>query len=145
MLSLLLNLQVHIILGIGDLKEGPTIPFDEQGVMSCVAASPNDPIFINHHANIDCILEKWLQENKDDLTYPSSAEIRQGHRATDYIVPFIPLYTHRDMFKTSDNFGYMCSTSNTEDEGDNSSTTRAYTLIVLTLASASVALIKHLF
>ena len=107
----------------------------EQGVMSCVAASPNDPIFINHHANIDCILEKWLQENEDNRFYPSSDEIRQGHRATDYIVPFIPLYTHREMFNTSDNFGYVCSTS----------ANRAYTLIVLTLASASVALTMHVF
>ena len=126
-------LQVHIILGLGNVSDIPT--FEEQGVMSCVAASPNDPIFINHHANIDCILEKWLQENKDDLTYPSSDEIRQGHRATDYIVPFIPLYTHRDMFSTSDNFGYVCSTS----------ANRAYTLIVLTLASATVALTMHVF
>ena len=124
-------LQVHIILGLGNVSK--MLSFDEQGVMSCVAASPNDPIFINHHANIDCILVKWLQENKDDLTYPSSAEIRQGHRATDYIVPFIPLYTHRDMFNTSDNFGYVCSTS----------ANRAYTLIVLTLASATVSLIMH--
>ena len=127
-------LQVHIILGIGDL-EGPTIPFDKQGVMSCVAASPNDPIFINHHANIDCILEKWLQENPNSHLYPLSPEIREGHRRSDYIVPFIPLYTHREMLNTSDNFGYVCSTS----------ATRAYTLIVFSLASATVALTMHVF
>ena len=75
--------------------------------MSCVAASPNDPIFINHHANIDCILEQWLWENNN--SYPNSKEIRRGHRGGDYIVPFIPVYTHKDMFKTADNFGYECS------------------------------------
>ena len=95
-------------MGLGDLVKSEIPDFDEQGVMSCVAASPNDPIFINHHANIDCILEKWLQENKD-TPYPSSSAIRKGHRGTDYIVPFIPLYTHEDMFKTADNFGYRCS------------------------------------
>ena len=77
--------------------------------MACVAASPNDPIFINHHANIDCILEQWLQENKDDLSYPISGDIREGHGGNDYIVPFMPLHTHNDMFKTADNFGYRCS------------------------------------
>ena len=75
----------------------------------CIAASPNDPVFINHHANIDCILENWLQENKDALLYPQSDEIRVGHRGGDYIVPFMPLHTHNDMFKTANNFGYRCS------------------------------------
>ena len=72
----------------------------------CIAASPNDPVFINHHANIDCILEKWLQENKDALLYLQSDAIRGRG---DYIVPFMPLHTHNDMFKTADNFGYRCS------------------------------------
>ena len=107
-------LQVHIILGLGDLKTGPELPFAKQGVMSCVAASPNDPIFINHHANVDCILEKWLQKNKDNLNYPSSDDVREGHRGTDHIMPFIPVYTHMDMFKTADNFGYECSAFSTQ-------------------------------
>lgn len=77
--------------------------------MGDVAASPNDPIFINHHARIDCILEEWLQEHKGELDYPISDEIHDGHRANDYIVPFIPLYNHSQMFKTADNFGYRCA------------------------------------
>ena len=75
--------------------------------MSCIAASPNDPIFINHHGKIDFILEEWLVQNKDNLSYPQDNRIRQGHRGSDYIVPpLIPLYTHEDMFKIADNFGY---------------------------------------
>ena len=100
-------MQVHILLGFGGLDM--ILDFEKQGVMGCVAASPNDPIFINHHANIDCILEQWLQKNKDNLSYPISDDIREGHRGNDYIVPFMPLYTHNDMFKTADNFGYRCS------------------------------------
>jgi hypothetical protein len=99
-----LHNTVHILLGVGDVKDPP--PFELQGVMSCVAASPNDPVFINHHGKIDFILEEWLVQNKDDLSYPQDDRIRHGHRGSDYIVPFIPLYTHEDMFKTADNFGY---------------------------------------
>ena len=32
-----------------------------------------------------------------------------GHRRDDYIVPFIPLYTHNMMFKQADSFGYSCN------------------------------------
>ena len=45
------------------------------------------------------------------IQYLSSGEIRPGHRATDYLVHFIPLYTHNDMFKTTDNFGYTFFTT----------------------------------
>ena len=85
-----------------------------KGVMEDVAASPNDPIFINHHAMIDCIFEEWLKINSqsaDPQTYPSNSEIRSGHKAEDYIVPIIPLYKHEQMFKTADNFGYSCNLS----------------------------------
>ena len=116
-------LQVHLILGLGD-KYGPD-DFRLQGAMSCVAASPNDPIFINHHGKIDFILEEWLVKNKDRLSYPLSDEIREGHRGKDgYIVPFIPLYTHEDMFKTADNFGYkyLESGGGSTDEPDTDGT-----------------------
>ena len=128
-------MQVHIILGLGDLDPANRLTFEKQGVMSCVAASPNDPIFINHHANIDCILEQWLQKDDTNLIYPSSNDddhpkIREGHGGDDYIVPFIPVYTHKDMFKTADNFGYRCSAFSTQ----------AFTAVVVGLASAAVAI-----
>ena len=88
--------------------------FEKQGVMSCVAASPNDPIFINHHAKIDFILEEWLEKNKCNFSYPQAGNIREGHRGTDYIVPFIPLYTHKDMFQCANNFGYKYSATGDE-------------------------------
>ena len=78
--------------------------------MGDVASSANDPIFLNHHAMVDCILEEWLQQNPE-ATYPESNEIRIGHKANDYLVPFIPLYTNNQMFKTADNFGYSCTLS----------------------------------
>lgn len=75
--------------------------------MGDVAASPNDPIFVNHHAMIDCIFEKWKECNKDE-EYPESSIIAEGHKKTDYQVPFLPLYTHEDMFKPASEFGYTC-------------------------------------
>ena len=77
------------------------------GVMADVAASANDPIFLNHHAMVDCIFETWLQNNPN-AQYPVSNDIPKGHRYDDYIVPFFPLYTHGDMFSTAEKFGYQC-------------------------------------
>lgn len=100
--------QIHIILGMGDFTTD--LEFSEKGVMGDVAASPNDPLFINHHTMIDCILEAWLQQDNGASVYPMmDDEIHDGHRANDYIVPFIPLYTHSQMFKTANNFGYECT------------------------------------
>ena len=102
-------MQVHIILGYGDVFSTKSTPFSESGVMGDTAASANDPVFVNHHAMVDCILEEWLQRNKDKLSYPTSDEIREGHRADDYIVPFLPLHMQKDMLQTADYFGYSCS------------------------------------
>ena len=77
--------------------------------MADVAASPNDPIFINHHTMIDCILEEWLQGHPD-ADYPSVT--LSGHQKDGYIVPFYPLFKHKDMFKTAHNFGYFCNLPN---------------------------------
>lgn len=129
-------MQVHIILGVGDLKSGPSLPFEKVGVMADTASSPNDPIFLNHHGMIDCILEEWLQRNTD--TYPISDEIREGHRADDYIVPFIPLYTNNDMFKTADNFGYMCRLPNPKESDSGSVSLQAYANLVIGLLAAAV-------
>ena len=76
--------------------------------MADVAASANDPIFLNHHAMVDCIFETWLQNNPG-AQYPQNNKIPQGHRQQDYIVPFFPLYTHQEMFSTADKFGYQCT------------------------------------
>ena len=114
--------------------------------MSCVAASPNDPVFISHHANIDCILEKWLQKNGGSYDYPNypiSNEIRPGHRVTDYIVPFIPVHTHKGMSLTSDRHGYECFT--TTPNNSQTCSTQAYTLLVVSMASVTATLVMNIF
>ena len=139
-------LQVHIILGSGD---NTPINFSDQGVMSCVAASPNDPIFFNHDGKIDFILEEWLVQNKDNLVYPQDDRIRHGHRGSDYIVPFIPLYTHEDMFKTADNFGYEYPDTDDDEPTDEPNgepglavSTKAYNILIFGLTLAVVVFVE---
>ena len=103
------------MLGIGDLTSN--LNFSEKGAMADVAASPNDPIFINHHTMIDCIMEEWINMNTSDVSYPSNLSITfEGHRENDYIVPFIPLQNHGEMLQTSLIFGYKCDLNIGDDD-----------------------------
>ena len=43
---------------MGDFKTGLNIPFNHSGAMAFVASSPNDPVFVNHHIMVDCVLEQ---------------------------------------------------------------------------------------
>ena len=113
--------------------------------MGDVAASANDPIFINHHTMVDCIFEEWLKPNNRTATYPNPTDrsiINMGHRRDDYIVPFIPLFTHEMMFKTADNFGYSCNldlSGPTETtESDSAKPATALVLYVLVPAIVSI-------
>jgi len=70
---------------------------------------------------VDSILEKWIVKHRQ-IAYPTNipAELNGtlfiGHRAEDYIVPFYPLFTHRDMFKEASELGYRYE----YDDGGNS-------------------------
>ena len=70
-------MQIHIILGITHFEHN--LQPDETGVMADVTAASSDPIFINHHAMVDCILEEWLKKNKT-AQCPQDSSIRRGHR-----------------------------------------------------------------
>ena len=83
------------------------------GVMADSVASPNDPLFINHHTMVDCILEEWLQGHPNAEYPPNVPSTLNGHQKDGYIVPFYPLFKNEDMFKTADNFGYSCNLSDT--------------------------------
>ena len=140
-------MQLHIILGWGSFASRDRFAPHERGVMANVAASANDPIFINHHTMVDCILEEWLQRNNHNLNYPNQAIIKNGHRRDDYIVPFIPLYTHNMMFNTADNFGYSCNTQSTarpppatEPDSAKSSTALLHLLVLAMLSIVALIL-----
>jgi len=89
--------------------------------MGKITISASDPIFLNHHSMVDSILEKWIVKHRQ-IAYPTNipAELNGtlfiGHRAEDYIVPFYPLFTHRDMFKEASELGYRYG----YDDGGNS-------------------------
>ena len=98
-----------------------------KGTMEDVAASPNDPVFINHHTMIDCLFEQWLQKHPTKYVVPVLKRFA-GHSSNDCIVPFIPLFTHQEMFKTADNFGYSCDLQTKEPPTLSSSTPGTFTI-----------------
>ena len=108
--------------------------------MADVAASANDPIFLNHHAMVDCTFETWLQKNPH-AEYPTAAEIPQGHRKQDYIVPFFPLYKHEDMFRTAEHFGYHCSSASNQHSVNITIITIAVTVTAVLVLAATLAII----
>ena len=74
--------------------------------MADVLASPNDPVFVNHHTMIDLIFEEWLKRQTTP-TYQGPTNYKHpGHRAKDCAVPFIPVYNHSYLFQRAENFGY---------------------------------------
>ena len=86
-----LHNQVHISMG-GDMGDVPS--------------AANDPIFYLHHSFIDLIFEKWLQTYKQNATILSPYDAPLGHNKGGVIIPMFPLYTHEQMFKRSQEFGY---------------------------------------
>ena len=86
-------MQLHFVAGNGDFKTFSHIDPSLHGSMLDVASSPNDPLFILHHAAVDCVF------------------VPLGHLRDSYIVPFYPLFTNNDIFKLAENFGYSCSLS----------------------------------
>ena len=77
------------------------------GHMRDVATASNDPIFFLHHANIDRIFEAWLRKFNGNLPpyLPMTGE-HPGHNFNDTLVPFFPLKTNGDMYKTSTQLGF---------------------------------------
>ena len=98
-----------------------------EGTMGNVAASPNDPVFINHHTMIDSIFEQWLQQYPNsEYDGPDNDLKFAGHSDNDCIVPFIPVYTHMDMFNLAEDFGYSydyIKSSNTPTTGPTTANT----------------------
>lgn len=90
------------------------------GTMGNVPVAANDPIFINHHAMIDYILEQWLLQDYGAPYQPSDDEDSkfQGHRGSDCLVPFIPLGTNLDFYKVSTEFGYEYEPVSRDRGGD---------------------------
>ena len=93
-----LHNAVHIYIG-GHMRDVPT--------------ASNDPIFFLHHANIDRIFEAWLRKfNSSSVPKyePDGGAVHPGHGQDDYLVPFFPLRTNKDVYKISSHLGYEYDT-----------------------------------
>ncbi len=95
-----------------------------KGTVEDVAASPNDPLFIVHHAMVDCIFIEWLKRH-NDAKYPTDPIVRDGHRRDDYVRGFFPLFTNGELFTSAEEFGYSCSLSNLTESTTGQPTTNA--------------------
>ena len=76
------------------------------GHMSCVPAAINDPVFNIHHANVDRVLESWMQEVSPLPPYVPESGGHPGHNRNDYMVPFFPLMTPGEQYKLAEEWGY---------------------------------------
>lgn len=69
------------------MASNSTLPARMKGQIEDVAASPNDPLFIFHHAMMDCIFDEWLRCHSD-AEYPVDPLVTQGHRQDDFVGAF---------------------------------------------------------
>ena len=81
------------------------------GHMSDVPTASNDPVFFLHHATVDRMFEAWLQIRNFDGTSPAyingqDPRPHPGHNFEDYLVPFFPLKTNKDMYKRASDLGF---------------------------------------
>ena len=96
-----LHNAVHIYIG-GHMRDVPT--------------ASNDPIFFLHHANIDRIFEAWLRKFNSSSVPIANYEpedggaVHPGHGYDDYLVPFFPLRTNKDMYNLSSHLGFKYDT-----------------------------------
>ena len=79
------------------------------GHLSKVPAAVNDPVFNIHHANVDRVLESWMQRFTP-TTLPSYVPERDGHPGhnhDDFMVPYFPLITAGEQYKLAEEWGYV--------------------------------------
>lgn len=98
---------MHTIIGQGDYNFFVDNDPSTIGTYIDVSASPNDPIFAPHHAMLDCILAEWLRQHPE-AEYPYNVTTI-GHARDGFVVPFYPLFTHKELFVPIEELGYTCN------------------------------------
>jgi tyrosinase len=96
--SVRLHGQVHVYVGGLDAQGQP-------GSMADCVASPNDPIFWLHHANLDRIAEAWWGSH--DYEYLPVTGGPNGDNLDDALFPYS--LTNRDVASPSESLGYVYS------------------------------------
>ncbi|XP_077448792.1 tyrosinase-like [Stigmatopora argus] len=79
------------------------------GSMSSVQGSANDPIFLLHHSFVDSLYEEWLRRHRPEPSKYPTSNAPIGHNGEYHMVPFLPLHTNREYFRTSKDLGYEYS------------------------------------
>ncbi|KAM9331869.1 tyrosinase-like [Pholidichthys leucotaenia] len=79
------------------------------GSMSSVQGSANDPIFLLHHAYVDCIYEEWLRKHRPSPSHYPESNAPIGHNSEYHMVPFMPLHRNGEFFISSRDLGYEYS------------------------------------
>ncbi|XP_020778725.1 tyrosinase-like [Boleophthalmus pectinirostris] len=79
------------------------------GSMSSVQGSANDPIFLLHHAFVDCIYEEWMRRHRPALSQYPESNAPIGHNGGYFMAPFLPLHRNREFFISSKDLGYEYS------------------------------------
>ncbi|XP_067882668.1 tyrosinase-like [Heterodontus francisci] len=74
------------------------------GTLNNIFEASNDPLFPCIHVYVDKIFESWLRDH-EDVQYPTG-DVPLGHRATEKMVPFLPLFENQDLLKPCRTFGY---------------------------------------
>ncbi|XP_065904893.1 uncharacterized protein [Dysidea avara] len=105
------NVCTHFVEGFSTTELHNRVHIYVGGTMISVPASANDPIFYLHHSNVDRLYEEWLNtfSNKSFPSFqPSnfSYDVDPGHNIDEYLVPFFPTVTNRDMHHRATSFGY---------------------------------------
>ena len=120
-------------------------PANPEGTMIHIAASHNDPVFINHHTMIDCIFDQWLELYPDSPYVGPKGERRfAGHGLDDCVVPFYPPKTHRQMYKIGLDLGFECDLPKfvvPTPSSISSTTVPQIMILVLSLVSTSLAVL----
>uniref|UniRef100_A0A3P9DCZ5 Tyrosinase n=1 Tax=Maylandia zebra TaxID=106582 RepID=A0A3P9DCZ5_9CICH len=76
------------------------------GSMSSVQGSANDPIFLLHHAFVDCLYEQWLRRHRPSPSQYPESNAPIGHNSEYHMAPILPLHRNRDFFISSKDLGY---------------------------------------
>ncbi|CAL8076996.1 unnamed protein product [Calicophoron daubneyi] len=71
-----------------------------------VSTSPNDPIFLLHHAFVDKVFELWFRKNRPEPGQYPKRNCPPGHNAYSAVVPFFPPVENIDFFVDSRRLGY---------------------------------------
>ena len=110
------------------------------GTMSRVETAASDPFFWLHHAFIDWMLEKWMENHQTSMGGWTTTDAADGHNYKDCQGSLIPLYGHDKFFLNSVTYGYTYN-SLTSTPGKSLSSINTGAIILGCALSAAVIVI----